>query len=346
MEQQQERKGMIEKVVRAMMCMSRASWEQGTAAQAMYELHKSFPEDFGTQYFVCLSHDAVVRQSDDGRLSARLCRGDQGSLDTTAGLEALIRAYEVTLDDFYLSAAKRVTSYLLTGIPKSENGTWSHLAEKVELWIDALYMGPPGLAAAGAAWGELEYIKEAIKQIKGYVDAMWDREQKLFSHIWDPIGKKFIRRAFWGVGNGWAISGMARVLDFIPESLQQDRSYIISVIFETINSLLSHIRPDHLFHDIVDDPSTFVETNLSQQLAYTIFTLRNAGYLAADRENGWIEKARLMRQAAWEKVDGLGLVQGVCGSPSFDHAGTATEGQAFFILMEAEYQKFLEHKTE
>ncbi len=33
-------------------------------------------------------------------------------------------------------------------------------------------------------------------------------------------------------------------------------------------------------------------------------------------------------------VDGLGLVQGVCGSPEFDHPGTATEGQVFFILME------------
>ena len=42
-----------------------------------------------------------------------------------------------------------------------------------------------------------------------------------------------------------------------------------------------------------------------------------------------------MRQAARKKVDQYGLVQGVCGSPEFDHAGTAPEGQAFFILMEA-----------
>jgi hypothetical protein len=27
-------------------------------------------------------------------------------------------------------------------------------------------------------------------------------------------------------------------------------------------------------------------------------------------------------------------VQGVCGAPAFDHAGVATEGQAFFLMME------------
>ena len=42
-----------------------------------------------------------------------------------------------------------------------------------------------------------------------------------------------------------------------------------------------------------------------------------------------------MRHAAQGKVDRYGLVQGVCASPHFDRPGTAAEGQAFFLLMEA-----------
>lgn len=49
------------------------------------------------------------------------------------------------------------------------------------------------------------------------------------------------------------------------------------------------------------------------------------------------EGADRMRKAAHGKVDEFGLVQGVCGSPTFDRPGTATEGQAFFLLMEAAY---------
>jgi hypothetical protein len=30
----------------------------------------------------------------------------------------------------------------------------------------------------------------------------------------------------------------------------------------------------------------------------------------------------------------------VCGAPHFDHSGTAPEGQAFFLLMEAAYRDY------
>ena len=58
---------------------------------------------------------------------------------------------------------------------------------------------------------------------------------------------------------------------------------------------------------------------------------------------GWLDAAYLahadrMRGAAHAKVDAFGLVQGVCGAPHFDRSGTAPEGQAFFLLMEAAYR--------
>jgi hypothetical protein len=49
-----------------------------------------------------------------------------------------------------------------------------------------------------------------------------------------------------------------------------------------------------------------------------------------------------MRGVAHGKVDAYGLVQDVCGAPRFDHPGVATEGQAFFLLMEAAYRDLLE----
>jgi hypothetical protein len=42
-----------------------------------------------------------------------------------------------------------------------------------------------------------------------------------------------------------------------------------------------------------------------------------------------------MRSAARQKMDSFGYVQGVCGAPNFDGPGTATEGQALCIMMEA-----------
>ena len=104
---------------------------------------------------------------------------------------------------------------------------------------------------------------------------------------------------------------------------------------EIIDGCLAHIREDGLFHNIVDDPHSFVETNLAQMMAYSIYRGIRGGWI----DESYREKADRMRLAVHSKVDDLGLVQGVCGSPEFDHPGTATEGQAFFIMMEVAYHE-------
>ncbi len=96
---------------------------------------------------------------------------------------------------------------------------------------------------------------------------------------------------------------------------------------EALDGCLRHQRQDGLFHNVVDDAGSFVETNLAQMLAYAIYRGVRGGWLPA----AYLPKAARLRGAAWEKVDASGLVQGVCGSPEFSAPGTATEGQAFFL---------------
>jgi len=114
----------------------------------------------------------------------------------------------------------------------------------------------------------------------------------------------------------------------------------VGYVRAVLDGCLAHQRADGLFHDVVDDPTTFVETNLAQMLAYTIYRGVTDGWLDA----ACLDAANRMRKAARGKVDEEGLVQGVCGAPTFDHSGTAAEGQAFFLLMEAAYSDWLAAK--
>jgi rhamnogalacturonyl hydrolase YesR len=189
-------------------------------------------------------------------------------------------------------------------------------------------MLPPFLAVSG------EY-KEAMKQIFGVKKYLWNSEKKLHSHMWHDEKKELNRAAFWGVGNGWSAAGFARVIASLPDSLKDDKKELIDYTTDLIDGCISHIRPDGFFHNIIDDPDSFVETNLGQQLAYTIFRGIKEGWL----DKKYFRYAEKMRFASLSKVDEFGLVQGVCGSPEFDHPGTATEGQAFSILMETAYKQ-------
>jgi unsaturated rhamnogalacturonyl hydrolase len=218
----------------------------------------------------------------------------------------------------------RMLDWLLHRAPRTVDGTLHHLTTRPEVWIDSMYMAPPFLAAAG-------HPHEAVRQIEGMRRLLWLPDKQLYAHQWDDGVQRFVRADCWGVGNGWAAAGITRVLRALPDEMANEKARLQGYIREVVEGCLAHQRPDGLFHDIVDDPATFVETNLTQMLAYTIYRGVAGGWLDA----AYLAPADLMRQAAHAKVDACGLVQGVCSAPRFDRPGTAPEGQAFFLLMEA-----------
>jgi rhamnogalacturonyl hydrolase YesR len=309
----------LEKVKRAMLSMQRATWEQGVAMQAMLELGE-------TELVTLMAKDAVLRQSKDGRLAML---GEEFALsDAASPGEAVLFAAKKTGDPVLMDGFNKLLDYILNKAPRTQDGIIYHFTNIPQIWSDINYMLPPFLAAAGK-------FNEAVKQIDGAFNCLWNPDKKLLSHMWDCEKKEFVRKDCWGVGNGWSAAGLTRVITVLPDSMKSEKEKLISYVKNIIDGCLAHIREDGLFYNIVDDPKTFVETNLAQMLAYSIYKGIHGGWI----DPGYKGKGDKMRQAVHSKVDDLGLVQGVCGSPEFDHPGTATEGQAFFILMEVSYNE-------
>lgn len=306
---------LVNRVKLAMLTMQRAAWEQGVAAQALLELGE-------IDLVVLMAREAVLRQLPDGRLAG--LGSEHAVTDPAANGVPVLYAARYTGDERLKEAAQRMLDYLLKAAPRTRDGVLHHITNAPQVWIDAAYMAPPFLAVAG------EHA-EAIRQVEGLRRLLWNPEKRLFSHHWDESKQDFSRKAFWGVGNGWAAAGMARVLHALPREMEAERAKLVTYIREVIDGCLAYQRTDGLFHNVVDDASTFVETNLAQMLAYTIYRGVTGGWL----DQSYLARADHMRVAAHGKVDEDGLVQDVCGSPNFDHPGTATEGQAFFLLMEA-----------
>lgn len=172
---------------------------------------------------------------------------------------------------------------------------------------------------------------EALAQIEGFKRCLWNPEKQLLAHIWDDGSHQLKDPTFWGGGNGWAAAGLARVIASLPTEHSLDRDHLATFARQLIDGCLRHQRPDGLFHNVIDQPATFVETNLAQMLAYSICKGVTAGWLPAD----YRPHADKMRAAARLKMDSFGYVQGACGAPNFDRSGTSTEAQAFCILMES-----------
>lgn len=312
-------KKLTDKVKTAMLSMQRASWEQGVAAQALLE-----SGDYELTYL--FAKEAVLRQTDEGRLSVLYT--DNGVTDPAASGEAVLKMAKMKNDSELLNGHKKMLHYLMQEAPRTEDNIIHHTLNAPEIWVDSIYMAPPYLSVAG------EHA-EAVKQIKGIRKYLWNEKHKLFSHRWHAGKNEFINEKFWGVGNGWAIASYARVIDSLPPAMKKEREQLVSYAKENIYGCLKYLRPDGLFHNIVNDTNSFVETNLSQMIAYGIFRGLTSGWL----ESCYLEKAEKMRNAAHAKVDEPGFVQGACGAPWFKSPGRATESQAFFLLMEAAFDK-------
>ena len=308
----------LKQVSQVLLTMQRYSWEQGVAAQAFLELG-----EIGTA--ILLARDAVQRQGPDGRLA--LMHAGESVTDPAANGEALFIAASLTKEPALQVACEAMLNYLLKAAPRAADGTFFHVTDAQEVWVDSLYMAPPFLAATGE-------MDEAIRQIQGMKNRLWNAERKLYAHIWDESRQAFKRASHWGVGNGWAAAGLTRVIRILPESRAGEKQELATHLKDLLDGCLAYQRPDGLFHDVLDNPESFVETNLAQMLAYSIYRGAAGGWLP----HAYKIHADRMRAAAHKKVDADGYVRGVCGAPAFDRAGTAPEGQAFFLLMEAAWK--------
>ncbi|MDD5328317.1 MAG: glycoside hydrolase family 88 protein [Phycisphaerae bacterium] len=310
---------LIEKVKMAMLCMQRASWEQGVAMQGLMEIDEK-------ELVVIMAGEAILRSNKDGRLA--MLGSDTNVTDPGSNGPGVLYAYKVTGDEKFKKAADTLYKYYKSKAPKTEDGILRHLTSATQVWSDSMFMAPPFLALMG------DY-DEAVKQVDGYRKYLWNSEKKLFSHMWDDRKKEFKRSDLWGGGNGWSAAALAQIIEVLPKEKESDRTKLIGYEKELLDGCISFMRSDGLFYDVIDKPDTFIDANLSQMLAYSIYKGVKAGWL----EDNYLKVADKMRAAAHSKIDKYGVIHDVCGSPFFDRSGTSTEAQAFFLMMEGAYAK-------
>lgn len=312
----------IDKVKNAMLAIQRYPWEQGVCAQALYEL--------SDETWICMAHDAVLRQQEDGRLA--VINDNIAVTDPASNGEVVYRAYERTGDDFYLSAANKMKDYLKNVAPRSHDGVIFHndisfdekFTEK-QFWIDSAYMAPPFLAV-------MDEIDDAILQIKGLFKYLLDEETGVLFHNYDYGSKRFIRRLRWATGNGWALMGISRVISELrTRGLTDACCELVQLGNDLLISVLKYQLEDGRFHDIMDDETSFIDGTSSMMVAAYIYRGIFEGYV----DKKYIENANKAYDTVTSKIDEYGIIREVCGCPHFVSEGTSAEAQASYLIASA-----------
>ncbi|MCR4989610.1 MAG: glycoside hydrolase family 88 protein [Lachnospiraceae bacterium] len=324
----------VNNVINAMLAMQRYPWEQGVCAQALYEAGKD-------ELWIPMAFDAVKRMDILGRL-AMVGGGDTVS-DPAANGEVCLRAYQKTGDRFFLNGAEKMLDYLMNKAPRTEDRVICHNDvsffegySKFQLWIDGLYMVPPFLAVMGE-------IDEAFRQLKGYVKHLFDEEQGLFFHIKDVRQGKFVRKVFWATGNGWALMGIARLMQEAQRLNREDMFIYLNRLFiNLLDAMKKYSLPDGRFRDILDKEDSFIDGTSSMMYASSVYRGVYKGFISRD----YLKFADLAYESVKRDIDPFGIVRHVAGCPDFVSEGTSAEAQAAFIMANAWKKAAIDHKLE
>lgn len=302
------------RVLLALLGMQRQSWEQGVASHALLDLGLDDLADV-------IAHDAVARQTAAGKLAEI---EDRSVVNSAAVGEVVLRASRRAHGPQLAAAFERQVRWLVEDAPRAADGTLFHLEGTREVWADTVYMVVPLLVLAGRP-------REALAQVRGHQERLFDPATGLYAHTWDEDASRPSRAARWGTGNGWVAAGLARALHLLGGRDQELAAHAAGHARTVVDACARLRRPDGLFHDVVDDPTTFPEANLGQVLAYAALTGAADGWLPP----AYADLGRSLVATARTRLGPQGFVEGACGAPGFDRPGRSAEAQAFFLLAAA-----------
>lgn len=314
-------------VKNAMLAVQRYPWEQGVCAQALWEMGDETTA-------IAMAHDAVLRQTEDGRLA--VINANIAVTDPAANGEVVWRAYCKTGKELYREAAEKMLHYLMHKAPRTDKNILCHNEVSFhegfstdQLWVDSVYMAPPFLAVMGE-------LSEAVMQIEGYLSYLKDETTGLLYHIYDAGTGSFVRKKLWATGNGWALLGIARVAETAIE--QKETEYadrLIGYGKALLDAMLPYQLPDGRFHDILDEEDSFTEGTAAMMMATFIYRGLAGGWLPESYRT-YADKVYNTMDAY---VDEFGLIREVCGCPHFLTPGTSAESMAAYLMMQGWHDK-------
>jgi len=150
--------------------------------------------------------DAAIKWSEslDWKLAKRLRHADDHSRGQT-----FLEIYEIMKKPEMIADVKSTFDSLIAD-PKPGREDW--------WWCDALFMAPPVLARLAAATGDKRYLEFLNAMFWDTHDFLYDKKEHLFFRDQSYFDKKTPKgsKTFWARGNGWAMAGTARVLQYLP----------------------------------------------------------------------------------------------------------------------------------
>ncbi len=306
----------VQRIWDALLAMQRLSWEQGLTALAARDLGRYEVAEL-------IARDAIRHASPDGRLGAT---GDATYVNGGSLLEA-VHALAATGDASAQVALEAQRWWFLRYSPRDDSGVVWHVDG--EVWADSVFMVVPALALT-------HDFAPADLQYRMHREHLWNPDTGLYGHKHNTVTGVQVRPQPWASGNGWVAAGIARALHLGGEAVPAEmKSRWQRNTSDLLGAVLAYESADGRLHDVLDDPTTFVDGTAGLMFAYAALT----GVCDAWLDAAYADHGKRWLEASLARTGEDGVLREVCGAPHFDKQGASAEAQAFALMAIAAAQR-------
>lgn len=147
---------------------------------------------------------------------------------------------------------------------------------------DALFMGGPILARAGALTGERKYFDMCARHIE-FMRGITARDDWLYGH--SPLDK-----SAWGRGNGFPALGLALVLSDFPKN-HPKRAELLKAFHQHMFVLRRKQDPTGCWHQVIDRPESYRELTSTCMILFAMTRGLRRGWLEPIAYGPVVERA-------------------------------------------------------
>lgn len=284
------------------MTMDTWEWPQGVAIYAMYKLYKS-------------TNDPAVLSDITAWYDKHLAKGLPGkNVNTVAPMLTMVLLYQENGNETYRKLIEEWADWVMTAMPRTEEHGLQHITylenNTQQLWDDTLYMTCLFLYQAGIALNRNDLKDEAAYQFLLHIKYLHSPKTGLWYHGFCFIGRHHFGEAYWGRGNSWFTAGAVDFIEWLPEGPVKE--LILTTWKEQCKALAAVQDASGLWHTLLDQPDSYLETSASAAFAYGFLKGVRLGLL----DESYKAVGEKALEAVLDQVAEDGTVQGVSyGTP-------------------------------
>ncbi|MBW3080490.1 glycoside hydrolase family 88/105 protein [Bifidobacterium saguinibicoloris] len=206
------------------------------------------------------------------------------NVNTMCPLLTMALLYERTGDPKLRPYLEQWAKWAYEDMPRTDHRGMQHITlgepHHNQLWADTLVMTVLPLAKIGRMLGISKYVEEAKYQFQIHIKYLADNASGLWYHGWTFDERHNFVGAHWARGNCWATMAIPEAIAILGlDERDALRTWLVETLEAQVEALAEHQDASGLWHTLIDDETSYLESSGTAGIAYGILKAVHTGLL-------------------------------------------------------------------